>query len=67
MKCNIGNGDRLLRILVGSLLFGYGFLFQSWWGLAGIIPLVTASFRWCPLYVPFKMKTSRDDKLGKTV
>lgn len=50
MKHNIGSLDRIVRILLGLAALGLGFYFKSWWGLAGLVPLLTAAVRFCPLY-----------------
>lgn len=58
MQCNIGKTDRLLRIILGIVLLGAGFATGSLLGLVGLVPLVTAALRWCPVYVPFKIDTT---------
>ncbi|MDX1285246.1 MAG: DUF2892 domain-containing protein [Draconibacterium sp.] len=60
MKCNVGSIDRLLRIIVGLLIAIIGVVFDSWWGLVGLVPLATGLFKWCPVYVPFKISTKKD-------
>ena len=62
MKCNVGSIDRLLRIIAGLVIAILGVLFDSWWGLVGIIPLATGLFRFCPLYVPFKISTTKKEE-----
>ncbi len=62
MKCNVGPIDRLLRIIVGLAIAILGVVFDSWYGLIGIIPLATGLFKWCPLYVPFKISTLKKEK-----
>lgn len=57
MKPNIGNIDRILRIIAGLAILGAGYYFKSWWGLVGLGPLLTAAFRFCPAYVPFGLST----------
>ncbi len=57
MKANVGNIDRLLRIIVGLALLGAGLSFKSWWGLIGLGPILTATFRFCPAYLPFGLST----------
>lgn len=57
MKCNVGKTDRMLRIAAGLALIAGGIAAQSWWGLAGLVPLATGVLRWCPAYVPFGFKT----------
>ncbi|MDI1319495.1 MAG: DUF2892 domain-containing protein [bacterium] len=57
MKPNVGGIDRILRYLVGLSLLGAGFYFKSWWGLVGLVPIITATFRFCPAYLPFGLNT----------
>jgi len=57
MKPNVGGIDRILRILAGIAILGAGYYFKSWWGLIGIIPLLTAMFRFCPAYLPIGLST----------
>ncbi|HVZ66455.1 MAG TPA: DUF2892 domain-containing protein [Lacunisphaera sp.] len=57
MKPNIGSVDRVLRVIVGLGLLGAGWYFKSWWGLIGLLPLLTAVIRFCPAYVPFGVNT----------
>ncbi|HNQ36639.1 MAG: DUF2892 domain-containing protein [Prolixibacteraceae bacterium] len=57
MKCNVGATDRLVRIIAGLVILLLGLVYKNWWGLVGLIPLLTGIFRFCPLYVPFKMST----------
>ena len=61
MKCNVGTIDRLLRIVAGLAIAILGVLFESWWGLIGIVPLATGLFRWCPLYIPLKISTTKKE------
>lgn len=57
MKPNIGTTDRIIRFVLGAAIIILGFIFQSWWGLIGVLPLATAFIRWCPAYVPFGLST----------
>lgn len=57
MTPNLGSLDRKIRMVLGVLILALGFIFKSWWGLIGFVPLFTASVQWCPLYVPFKIST----------
>ena len=57
MKYNVGSVDRLLRIIVGLLIAISGVVFDSWWGLVGLVPMATGLFKFCPLYAPFKIST----------
>ncbi|MCS6243557.1 MAG: DUF2892 domain-containing protein [Opitutus sp.] len=57
MKTNIGSVDRIIRLVIGFALLGVGLVLQSWWGLVGLIPILTAVVRICPAYIPFGIKT----------
>ena len=59
MNKNIGSTDKIIRIILGVVVLALGFYFKSWWGLIGLIPLVTASINWCPIYAPFKIFTNK--------
>ena len=49
MHHNVGGIDQILRIL-GVVIFTIGVIYNNWWGMAGLIPLVTGTMSWCPLY-----------------
>jgi Inner membrane protein YgaP-like, transmembrane domain len=59
MPVNVGTIDQYVRIVLGLALVAYalqnGLSIQGWhWaGLIGIVLLVTAFFRSCPLYTLF--------------
>ncbi|MCF8335004.1 MAG: DUF2892 domain-containing protein [Bacteroidales bacterium] len=57
MKKNIGKTDKVIRIILGLVIGAVGIYFQSWWGLLGLIPLVTAFVGTCALYLPFGIST----------
>ncbi len=57
MKCNVGGTDRMIRIVAGVIIILLGFYFQSWWGVVGIVPILTGALRWCPAYIPFGFST----------
>lgn len=59
MEMNIGSTERLLRIIVGVVIIGLGLYFQSWWGVIGLVPLLTGLFRFCPLYKMLGMNTCK--------
>ena len=60
MKANIGNTDRVLRVILGVALLSMFLVAESslrWWGLLGIVPLVTAALGFCPLYAVLGIST----------
>jgi hypothetical protein len=61
MKINIGKTDRIIRVLIGLGIIWAGFYYESWWGVIGLIALITAAIGHCPMYAPFKFSTCRKD------
>jgi len=57
MKKNVGNTDKIIRIVLGLAIGAVGYYYQSWLGLIGIIPIATALINFCPFYTLFKMNT----------
>jgi hypothetical protein len=60
VKANIGNTDRVLRVILGVALLSMFLVAESslrWWGLLGIVPLVTAALGFCPLYAVLGIST----------
>jgi hypothetical protein len=54
---NIGNVDRVIRIILGLAIAVLGIVFRSWLGLFALVPLATATVSTCPLYLPFGIST----------
>lgn len=57
MKTNVGSIDRALRIIAGLVILGAGYHYHSWWGLIGLLPLLTGIFRFCPAYLPLGLSS----------
>ncbi|NMJ43313.1 DUF2892 domain-containing protein [Roseomonas sp. JC162] len=58
MSCNVGNADRVLRILAGLAILALGaFGPLRWWGLVGLVPLATGVMRFCPAYTLLNIRT----------
>ncbi len=61
MKQNVGRVDRWVRIAVGVVLLSL-LIFVSgparWFGLIGLVPLITGILGYCPIYSLLKMKTN---------
>lgn len=49
MKCNVGKTEQWIRIGAGIIIVGMGIYYSSWWGLIGIVPIITGSTRYCPV------------------
>ena len=57
MKKNIGKTDMVIRVLAGAAILVLGLVFKTWWGLVGLLPLVTGLLGTCPLYSMLGMST----------
>ncbi len=60
MQRNVGGIDRALRIVAGLALLAWVIFGQGdarWWGLLGIPLLATGVLRFCPAYLPFRIRT----------
>jgi hypothetical protein len=60
MKANVGGIDKVLRMVVGAVLLALVFVIDGsarWWGLVGLIPLVTGYAGYCPLYALLGINT----------
>jgi hypothetical protein len=57
---NVGSTDKIIRYVLAVAFFSLFFILQGnlrFLGLIGFIPLLTALFGVCPLYIPFKINT----------
>jgi Protein of unknown function (DUF2892) len=52
MKRNLRTVDRTLRVVVGLGILAAGAAAESWWALAGLVPLLTGLLGFCPAYCP---------------
>ena len=58
MKKNVGNADKVVRIVVGlGLIAGVFVGPKTMWGLLGLVPLTTALLNFCPLYTILGVQT----------
>ncbi|MGP1678357.1 MAG: YgaP family membrane protein [Burkholderiales bacterium] len=60
MKANVGGADKILRIVVGLGLLSLILILEGnarWWGLVGLVPLLTGVFNFCPLYTLLGLNT----------
>lgn len=60
MTRNVGSIDRIVRIVVGLALLSLVYFLEGnmrWWGLVGLVPLVTGLVSSCPLYAVLGMST----------
>ena len=57
MKHNVGSVDRAIRVIIGLVILAVGYRHGSWWGLVGLLPILTALVGCCPGYLPFGIST----------
>lgn len=57
----MGNLDSIIRVTLGSIILIVGFVYESWWGVIGLIPILTGAISWCPLYYLFGIQTCKAD------
>lgn len=68
IKKNLGNIDRILRLVVtGIILYqfnqgGMNGIQSYFFGLIALVFFITAFIGFCPLYLPFKMNTNENEK-----
>lgn len=63
MKRNIGNKERVLRIIVGLVLTSLAFWGPANpWFLLGLVPLATGLIGWCPPYAMCGINTCKFEK-----
>jgi hypothetical protein len=63
MKTNEGMIDRVIRVIVGVVLLALVFVGpQTYWGLIGLVPLLTGLVGFCPLYKMLGLNTCPLDK-----
>ena len=56
MTTNVGTADRVFRIVLGIVLLSLIYFVEGnarWFGLIGVVPILTAFMRWCPAYSLF--------------
>lgn len=61
MKKNLGTIDRTIRILIGVGILGLGAANGSWFGLIGLVPLLTGALGFCPAYCPLGISSCGRD------
>ena len=55
---NLGMADRVIRVLLGISMLALIFVGpQTWFGLVGLVPLVTGVAGYCPIYHLFGLST----------
>jgi hypothetical protein len=65
MRRNVGGTERVVRVVVGVVLLALVVVGpKSWWGLIGVIPIVTALWGWCPIWSALGFSTHKESTVG---
>ena len=59
MHINIATWDRLLRMIIGVLLFAWAIAGGPIWAYLGLALIATAAWRFDPIYAIFRVGTYR--------
>ncbi len=63
MKTNIGNVERVVRIVIGLVVLPLAFVGpRTSWAYLGILPLLSGLIGWCPPYALLGISTVRAPK-----
>lgn len=65
MTANIGTTDKILRIILGLIIIALGIVYSSWWGLIGVVPILTALINYCPAYSLINFSTNKKNSNRK--
>ncbi len=58
MKTNVGSYDAGIRFLLGCVVLFLSVNGIGWWGLLGLIPILSAACSFCPLYWVLRIDTA---------
>ena len=62
---NVGNAERVVRVLAGVGICAAGVYFQNWLGLIGLVPIATGALGYCPPYQLLGINTCSMKPAGK--
>ncbi|MBI1937869.1 MAG: DUF2892 domain-containing protein [Ignavibacteriales bacterium] len=65
MQKNVGSVDRTIRFILSAVIFLFGIIYQSWWGLLGLLPLLTAATQRCPAFITCGISTCKIEEPSK--
>lgn len=67
MKSNVGSTDRIIRIVIGIGIAIGGIIFESYWGLIGVVILATGVYRFSFIYKLLNITTYKKEEEGTGV
>jgi hypothetical protein len=60
MKANVGQPDKIIRIILGVALIAWALTGGPVWAWIGVVPLATGLFSFCPLYAALGFSTCKN-------
>ncbi|HAH25972.1 MAG TPA: DUF2892 domain-containing protein [Prolixibacteraceae bacterium] len=64
MRPNVGSTDRVIRIVIGLGIAIGGVIFESYWGLIGVVILATGVYRFSLVYKLLNITTNKEVEEG---
>lgn len=58
LKKNVGYLDSVLRVILGVIIVTAGFYYNTYWGLLGLILVISGAVSYCPVYRILGMETT---------
>ncbi len=62
MKANVGSYDAGVRFLLGCVILFFTMNGLGWWGLLGLVPILSAACAFCPIYFLIRVDTHAWEK-----
>ena len=60
MKINLALWDRILRIVMGTILATWAVAGGPWWSFVGVYLILSSAWGLCPIYGILKIRTYHD-------
>ena len=57
MRINMAVWDKILRLIIGTVMVGWAVAGGPWWAYFGLVFIATGAWRFCPLYAFLRVKT----------
>lgn len=56
MNCATGKTERGVKLVLGVSILALGLGTGNWWGIAGVLPIVSAATGKCPARIPVRVR-----------
>jgi hypothetical protein len=61
IKKNVGKIDRIVRVIVGTIVLSFGIFYRARWGVMGIGMMIPALLQRDPLYAILGLSTKKGE------